>query len=86
MSENDFNHILEYSDMCDLSRCALLRKEPRSETVDYYLEFHDELDNFEVIAKRLLNKNPTAASGIAKKSFLLFGRSCLAVAWHIVDE
>ena len=30
MSEDDFDHILEYSDMCDLSRSALLYKEPRS--------------------------------------------------------
>ena len=30
MSEEDFDHILEYSDMCDLSRSALLYKEPRS--------------------------------------------------------
>ena len=29
MSEDDFDHILEYSDMCDLSRSALLYKEPR---------------------------------------------------------
>lgn len=38
MSEDDFDHILEYSDLCDrYSR----------EAVDDYLEFHDELDNFE---------------------------------------
>ena len=30
MSEDDFDNILEYSDMCDLSRSALLYKEPRS--------------------------------------------------------
>ena len=30
MDEDDFEHILEYSDMCDLSRSALLYKEPRS--------------------------------------------------------
>lgn len=30
MSEDNFDNILEYSDMCDLSRSALLYKEPRS--------------------------------------------------------
>lgn len=44
MSEDDFAHILEYSDMCD--------KRGQEAAVDY-MEFHDELDNFEVIAKRL---------------------------------
>lgn len=38
MSEDDFAHILEYSDMCD---------KHGQEAVDDYMEFHDELDNFE---------------------------------------
>mgnify|MGYP002750146109 FL=1 len=38
MSEEDFDHILEYSDMCD---------KHGQEAVDDYLEFRDELDNFE---------------------------------------
>ncbi len=38
MSEDDFDHILEYSDMCD---------KHGQEAVDDYLEFRDELDNFE---------------------------------------
>ena len=38
MSEDDFDHILEYSDMCD---------KHGSDAVDDYMEFHDELDNFE---------------------------------------
>ena len=38
MSEDDFDHILEYSDMCD---------KHGQEAVDDYMEFHDELDNFE---------------------------------------
>ena len=38
MSEEDFDHILEYSDMCD---------KHGQEAVDDYMEFHDELDNFE---------------------------------------
>ena len=36
--EEDFDHILEYSDMCD---------KHGQEAVDDYMEFHDELDNFE---------------------------------------
>ena len=38
MSEDDFDSILEYSDMCD---------KHGQEAVDDYMEFHDELDNFE---------------------------------------
>ncbi|MBD5505637.1 MAG: antirestriction protein ArdA [Lachnospiraceae bacterium] len=38
MSEDDFDHILEYSDMCD---------KHGNDAVDDYLEFHDSLDNFE---------------------------------------
>ena len=38
ISEDDFDHILEYSDMCD---------KHGSDAVDDYMEFHDELDNFE---------------------------------------
>lgn len=38
MSEDDFDNILEYSDMCD---------KHGQEAVDDYMEFHDELDNFE---------------------------------------
>ena len=38
MSEDDFDHILEYSDMCD---------KHGQEAVDDYMEFYDELDNFE---------------------------------------
>ena len=38
MSENDLAHILEYWDMCD---------KHGQETVDDYMEFHYELDNFE---------------------------------------
>ena len=38
MSEEDFDNILEYSDMCD---------KHGSDAVDDYMEFHDTLDNFE---------------------------------------
>lgn len=38
MSEDDFDNIIEYSELCD--------KYSR-ETVDDYMEFHDELDDFE---------------------------------------
>lgn len=38
MSEDDFDNILEYSDMCD---------KHGQEAVDDYMEFHDELDRFE---------------------------------------
>ena len=38
MSEDDFDNILENSDMCD---------KHGQEAVDDYMEFHDELDNFE---------------------------------------
>ena len=38
MSEDDFDNILEYSDMCD---------KHGSDAVDDYMEFHDTLDNFE---------------------------------------
>lgn len=38
MSEDDFDNILEYSDMCD---------KHGQEAVDDYMAFHDELDNFE---------------------------------------
>ncbi|MDY3857779.1 MAG: antirestriction protein ArdA [Muribaculaceae bacterium] len=38
MSEDDFDHILEYSDMYD---------KHGQEAVDDYMEFYDELDNFE---------------------------------------
>ena len=38
MSEDDFDHILEYSDMCD---------KHGQEAVNDYMEFHDELDIFE---------------------------------------
>ena len=55
------------------------------ESIDY-MEFNDSLDNFEVIAKRFACKEHTAANGIAKKSFLPIGRSCFAVARHIIDE
>ena len=40
MSEDDFDNILEYSDMCD---------KHGSDAVDDYMEFHDELDNFEEV-------------------------------------
>lgn len=32
------------------------------------------------------SRKPNAASGIAKKSFLPCGRSCFAVARHIIEE
>ena len=38
MSEDDFDNILEYSDMCD---------KHGSDAVDDYMEFHDTLDSFE---------------------------------------
>ena len=38
MSEDDFDNILEYSDMCD---------KHGSDAVDDYMEFHDTLDDFE---------------------------------------
>ena len=38
MSEDDFEHILEYSDMCDKHGV---------DAVDDYMEFNDSLDNFE---------------------------------------
>ena len=38
MSEDDFDKILKYSEMCD---------EHGADAVDDYMEFHDELDNFD---------------------------------------
>ena len=38
MSEDDFDNILEYSDMCD---------KHGSDAVDDYMEFNDNIDNFE---------------------------------------
>ena len=38
MSEDNFNHILEYSDMCD---------KHSNDAVNVYMEFEDSLDNFE---------------------------------------
>lgn len=38
MSEEDFDHIQEYTELCD---------KHGQEAVDDYMEFHDELDNFE---------------------------------------
>ena len=38
MSEDDFKHILEYSDMCD---------KHGADAVNDYMEFNDSLDNFE---------------------------------------
>ena len=67
MSEDDFDHILEYSDMCD---------KHGQEAVDDYMEFHDELDNFEVIAKRLTCLEPYCGEWDSKEDF----------ARHIVEE
>ena len=39
--------IMQYSDMCDSSRSALLAKNHGSDAVDDYMEFHDTLDSFE---------------------------------------
>ena len=38
IGEDDFNHIKEYTEMCD---------KHGAEAVDDYMELHDELDNFE---------------------------------------
>ena len=38
MSEDDFDHLLEYSEMCD---------KHGSDAVDDYMQFNDTLDNFE---------------------------------------
>ena len=43
MSREDFDSIAEYSEMCE---------KHSQEAVDDYMEFHDSLDGFEVIAKR----------------------------------
>ena len=67
MSEDDFDHILEYSDMCD---------KHGQEAVDDYMEFHDELDNFEVIAKRLTCQEPYCGEWDSEEDF----------ARHIVEE
>lgn len=67
MSEDDFDHILEYSDMCG---------KHGQEAVDDYMEFHDELDNFEVIAKRLACQEPYCGEWDSEEYF----------ARHIVEE
>ena len=67
MSEDDFDHILEYSDMCD---------KHGQEAVDDYMEFHDELDNFEVIAKRLTSQEDYCGEWDSEEDF----------ARHIVEE
>ena len=43
MDQEDFDHIKEYCELCD---------KYDQDAVDDYMEFHDELDSFEVIAKR----------------------------------
>lgn len=67
MSEDDFDHILEYSDMCD---------KHGQEAVDDYLEFRDELENFEVIAKRLACQEPYCGEWDSEEDF----------ARHIISE
>lgn len=67
MSKYDFYHILEYSDMCD---------KHGQEAVDDYMEFHDELDNFEVIAKRLACQEPYCGEWDSEEYF----------ARHIISE
>ena len=67
MSEDDFDRILEYSDMCDKNG---------QNAVDDYMEFHDELDNFEVIAKRLDCQEPYCSEWDNEENFLR----------HIVSE
>lgn len=67
MSEDDFNHILEYSDMCD---------KHGHEAVDDYMEFHDEIDNCEVIAKHLVIQEPYCGEWDSEEDFVR----------HIVDE
>ena len=46
------------------------------EAVDDYMEFHDELDNFEVIAKRLTCQEPYCGEWDSEEDF----------ARHIIDE
>lgn len=45
MSEIDLDYIKEYTEMCD---------KHGAEAVDDYMELHDDLDNFEVIAQHLV--------------------------------
>ena len=46
------------------------------EAVDDYMEFHDELDNFEVIAKRLTCQEPYCGEWDSEEDF----------ARHIIEE
>ena len=67
MDEEDFDHIKEYCDLC---------AKYDQDAVDDYMEFHDELDSFEVIAKRLTCQEPYCGTWDSEEDF----------ARHIVDE
>lgn len=67
MSEDDFDHIQEYTELCDKYDV---------DAVDDYMEFADDLDNFEVIAKRLTCQEPYCGEWESEEDF----------ARHIVEE
>ena len=67
MSEDDFDHIKEYTELCDKYDV---------DAVDDYMEFADDLDNFEVIAKRLTCQEPYCGEWDSEEDF----------ARHIVNE
>ena len=67
MDEEDFDHIKEYTEMCDKHSV---------EAVDDYMELHDDLDDSEVIAKRLACQEPYCGEWDSEEDF----------ARHIVEE
>lgn len=87
MSEEDFDHIkviaLALCSAKNTQKCVT-NTVPMQSTITWSCTMNSTTSRLSRSA--WLAKNPTAASGTARKSFLPFGRSCFAVARHIVEE
>lgn len=71
------SHISSITQVCaTYPFSALISKNRSQEAVDDYLEFHNELDNFEIFAKRLACQVPYCGEWDSEEDF----------ARHIVDE